>query len=430
MRKPTPIGELSALSADRKTTLIQWREGLSLRALAQKVAQEWSIHTDKDQLKRWFKRYKLEAHVDDASDDQLAVGQLLDAEALGNVEYRPAALKLVEKRAFELALESDTKPSDLKDLFGIFYRADQAESDRQRIEVAKERNRIARENLELKKLRLQVEVELKTSREEAASSRQHSARNGGEDQLGSALKPGETDSQYTERMTKIFRKDPLLRQLLPDEELTETPVDQSAVARTSFAHPVGPASSTTVSVPPSNNVGDEVTSLTIPDRDSTSLNHNRNHNLNLDPSTLPTTAETPLHDCDELNSESDSELPLHEDGEPETEISRKLRKEAAARETLLIAVYNYTMRRCDEYDTWRAGDRAERYFSKLKECPCGEASPCPRHGEMPTFFWKNSPWSILYGRALADYGLPFHPMLLPDGPPGETYSDPSRWRDE
>jgi hypothetical protein len=46
---------------------------------------------------------------------------------------------------------------------------------------------------------------------------------------------------------------------------------------------------------------------------------------------------------------------------------------------------------------------------------------------MPTFFWKNSPWSFLYHKALGDYQLPFQPRLLPEGPPGSFYQYPSRW---
>jgi hypothetical protein len=227
--------------------------------------------------------------------------------------------------------------------------------------------------------------------------------------LASPFLPDETNEQYTARMTALIRQHPTLSQFLPAENLNLT-----------------------LTLTPSENPrSDELRESQTVAQTSTSAVPQVSQPASVAPSPSstrsPENPAPPTHDSQPCTQNAERE---------ETPIARQIREENIARERLGISVYNYTMRRCDEYNAWRENkkyngiqyDNSKPFFSELKECPCGQATPCPEHGEMPTFFWKNSPWSFLYIKVLDDYGFPFHPMRLPDGPPGECYSDPSRWR--
>jgi len=82
----------------------------------------------------------------------------------------------------------------------------------------------------------------------------------------------------------------------------------------------------------------------------------------------------------------------------------------------------YTVRRSEEYwahrraeDAWyqqeakrpRRGANPPEYETKLKECPCGCALPCPHHEEFLDPFWKVSPYDIFYAQSLQDSNIPY-----------------------
>src|ERR1043166_1638256 len=159
MRKPTKIGQLTELPEDQQQLLVQWLDSPTpYHEIVDRVQTQFGVTTNKTQLGRYRDGRLIDNVRGESIEDRAVIAKLMDDEALGKTEYKPAAMKLVEKRAFRLALNSDTDTRQLTDLFGIFYRADRAETDKQRVEVAKERNRIARENLELKKLKFQMET--------------------------------------------------------------------------------------------------------------------------------------------------------------------------------------------------------------------------------------------------------------------------------
>src|ERR1043166_5377243 len=155
MRKPTKIGQLTELPEDQQQLLVQWLDtSTPYHEIVDRVQTQFGVTTNKNQLFRYRDRRLIDDFQDESIEDRAAIAKLMDDEALGQVQYKPAAMKLVEKRAFHMALNFDTDTRHLSAIFGILSRAERNQIDPRRVEIASERKDISRENLELRRQEL------------------------------------------------------------------------------------------------------------------------------------------------------------------------------------------------------------------------------------------------------------------------------------
>ena len=131
MRKPKPIGPLSSLTPGQKQILRQLYDDLSYEQIRARIAlpapDGFAIDVSVWQLRRYF--YRLSADNSPAAPAALSgdhprptISEIIDQASLGQAHFTPAALHLLEKRAFELAL-AGAEPREISTLLGIVFKS-------------------------------------------------------------------------------------------------------------------------------------------------------------------------------------------------------------------------------------------------------------------------------------------------------------------
>jgi hypothetical protein len=151
MRKHKPIGQLSALPQDKKNLLRAWFDAYTYEEIVPMAREQFGITTNPHQLGRYYRRLQVDDVAEPPAGAQISIAQIIDEESLGKTEYTPATLKLVQKRAFHIALQPESDIRHIKDAFGILLRAERNQLDSRRLEIASERKDISRENLQFRK---------------------------------------------------------------------------------------------------------------------------------------------------------------------------------------------------------------------------------------------------------------------------------------
>jgi hypothetical protein len=133
MRKPKPIGPLSSLTPEQKQTLRQLYADLTYEQIQARIALP---------LRRYYYRLELDKPPDVPVDAEPVTGQtiseIIDQAALGQTHFTPAAIHLLEKRAFELAI-AGAEFAEISTLLGIVLKSRDTTTRERMAEVQKQK---------------------------------------------------------------------------------------------------------------------------------------------------------------------------------------------------------------------------------------------------------------------------------------------------
>jgi hypothetical protein len=146
MRKPKPIGPLSSLTPEQKQTLRQLYADLTYEQIQARIAlpppDGFSIQVSVWQLRRYYYRLELDKPPDVPVDAEPVTGQtiseIIDQAALGQTHFTPAAIHLLEKRAFELAI-AGAEFAEISTLLGIVLKSRDTTTRERMAEVQKQK---------------------------------------------------------------------------------------------------------------------------------------------------------------------------------------------------------------------------------------------------------------------------------------------------
>jgi hypothetical protein len=145
MRKPKPIGPLSGLTPEQKQTLRQLYADLTYEQIQARIAlpppDGFSIQVSVWQLRRYYYRLGLDQPPEAPASEPQArqtISEIIDQAALGQTHFTPAAIHLLEKRAFELAL-AGAEPAEISTLLGIVLKSRDTTTRERMAEVQKQK---------------------------------------------------------------------------------------------------------------------------------------------------------------------------------------------------------------------------------------------------------------------------------------------------
>src|SRR3954471_5070302 len=391
--------ELAGLTPEQLNTVHLWLDEHPYRVLVPKLKAELGVEITRSKLSRYSCSRDLADNIEDATGLIVQVQDLVDMYNGQPTRFDQASLILIQKRVFELAANSKTKPGLLKDLFRIATYADRKSwvDHRKEINTA----RLALDNRKQELREKQFDHQKSIDEKKFA-----------EPEPPKKLTPQEKQ----EKLWDIFclSEEERARRRAKAGWPSPSQTSTSDVAQANGQCGTHPASSAAVRPEPStldSAAGDFPLSVARAARTEgqgegvlTSL---------------------PAHPCSESQSPSKIEnqkqeikdssvqppCPLCLSGEPHLDPAN-LAKHSDA----------YTVRRAEEYwahrrteDAWyqqqakhrRRGGNPPGYETKLKECPCGCALPCPHHEEFLDLFWKVSPHDLFYAQSLQDRGIPY-----------------------
>jgi hypothetical protein len=127
MRKPKPIGPLSRLTPEQKQILRQLYAEFTYEQIQARIAlpppDGFGIDASVWQLRRYFYRLGFDQSPQAPPEiEPQTVSEIIDQAALGRACFTPAAIHLLEKRAFELAL-AGAEPKEILTLLGIVLKS-------------------------------------------------------------------------------------------------------------------------------------------------------------------------------------------------------------------------------------------------------------------------------------------------------------------
>ena len=127
MRKPKPIGPLSRLTPEQKETLRRLYAELTYEQIQARIAlpppDGFGIEASVWQLRRYFYRLGFDQSPQAPPEiEPQTVSEIIDQAALDRACFTPAAIHLLEKRAFELAL-AGAEPKEISTLLGIVLKS-------------------------------------------------------------------------------------------------------------------------------------------------------------------------------------------------------------------------------------------------------------------------------------------------------------------
>jgi hypothetical protein len=401
--------ELAGLTPEQLNIVHLWLDEHPYRVLVPKLKAELGVEITRSKLSRYSCSRDLADNIEDATGLTVQVQDLVDMYNGQPTRFDQASLILIQKRVLELAADSKTKPGLLKDLFRIATYADRKSWVDHRKEINTARLALDNRKQELREKQFEHQKSIDKKKFPAPEPPPRKL----------------TDEEKQERIWDIFH--------IPEEERVRRRALNKA-ARAEQNRPVQPelstatvtqascqsgsdsANSNTPVRPEPSSLGSQqidhypssiAHSSTNSDQSYTShLSHNSHHNL------APQVAQASLPAGSEAsslgpNSDFQSALrscPLCSAPEPHLAPINLARRTNA-----------YTVLRAEEYVAHRRSISAwmdtrrdpPEYISQLRECPCGSALPCPHHDPFPDYFWKLSPFSLIYQEHFQARNLPY-----------------------
>jgi hypothetical protein len=427
---PTPrptcgLSCLSGLSPAQLERINTWLDdAVPYRKIVELCRTEFQLEIPHMTIARYNKRSAARTLVNDLTDSKeacIAISQISQYAATGDVTFSTATLELLEQQAFDLALafNRDTDAGDLQTLNQLWALIHKAKNTAIRERHAK----VQETKCDLRKKELEIKEKLATARLSShppgGTSSASSASPTSNQKSKIPLEPFPSDetlaawgvkpeyllpfgSDYRAYIPQLARN---LNRSLEEFFTTLARNRASAAAQTNVANP------------------------DLPSNPSDSPGPTANHGAET-PSLSPQRAEGKAEGC-ALVAE-DQSAPNCSDpttAAPPFKIRKSGTDLASAPSTsdfevrtsdLSGAVDAYTVERAKEYWAYRRKysdpplprKSHPEYITQYKHCPCGSVCPCPSHeaGEFrpfPKSFWSLSPHSTQYASHLIDRGLPY-----------------------
>lgn len=148
MRKTRPDAKLLNLPEDQYQTLVDWLlAGLPYREVKRRLAEEMSISTSDAALSKFWSTCCGPALLARRQRAVSMADEIAEAVAARPGEFDAATVDALKQKAFELAINPQADPRDVKGLFMLVLKARAQDIDREELRLAQDRFR--RETAEL-----------------------------------------------------------------------------------------------------------------------------------------------------------------------------------------------------------------------------------------------------------------------------------------
>jgi hypothetical protein len=430
------LSELNGLSQDDRHQIDAWLDEYGYRKTARLASEKFNRTISRNTIERFANRAAPKDFLDDSPDAQETAGQILQFAVSGQPQFTEASIHVLEQTAFKLTFSCTHRAEDMKALQQIqtmLFRHRNAAVRERLAKVQEQKLQLRREELQgrgilPRKLPPPPPMDPAWIARKTAEFQQRFSNRVGDEITSPTSNPTDptvvpttssTPGQAFGKAEGFHSNSPGLSPRNPQsaDDTHSTPAGLPQPAPSQSVESMG-----YISEPASyNSDHDPSPELQAIRRQLLGLltaQVNRNAVASTaSPSTAcPATAAIPVP------SPSQSKPSVPQDSAPhepqtanqkfraEREPSRTSGPEAASAAAKIENVANYTRRRSEEYNQWKADHRGAKlgcpnaYHTQILQCPCGNPLQCPDH-PWPIEFFSMNPDHPEYAQALAKNGI-------------------------